>query len=70
MFTTVTSFYANPYSNDLRKRRKKLKMGTTAILNIEYASYSRGNYTPEKAERKQGKKLRRPDVRSWIVVSS
>ena len=43
------------FANDLRKQRKILKLGagTTAILNISYPSYSRGNYTLEKAERKQ-----------------
>ena len=60
------------FANGLCKQRKKLKIlrGNDAILNIGYASYSRGNYTPEKAERKRHKKMRRPDVRSWIAVSS
>ena len=35
------------FANDLRKRRNIFK------INIGYASYSRGNYTPEKAERKR-----------------
>ena len=46
----------NPYSlttyaNDVTFL--KFDAGTTAILNIGCASYSRGNYTPEKAERKR-----------------
>ena len=36
------------FANDLRKRRN--------IFKIWYASYSRGNYTPKKALRKQRKK--------------
>ena len=59
MFTTVTSFYANPYSRTTyanNVKNSKLGAGTTARLNISYASYSRGNYTPEKAERKRRKK--------------
>ena len=65
--------YAQPYSrttyaNDVKL--SKLDAGTTAILNIGYASYSRGNYTLKKALRKQRKKMRRPDVRLWIAVSS
>ena len=53
------------FANDLRKQRKisKLGAGTTAIINISYPSYSRGNYTPEKAERKRRKKKRRAVVR-------
>ena len=67
MFTTVTSFYAKPYSrttyaNDVTF--SKFDAGTTAKLNIGYASYSRGNYTPKKALQKQRKKMRRPNVRS------
>ena len=73
MLMTVTSFYAKLYlrttcANDVTF--SKFDAGTTAILNIEYTSYSRGNYMPEKAERKRRKKMRRPDVRSWIAVSS
>ena len=73
MLTTVTSFYAIPYSrttyaNDVKN--SKFDAGTTAILNIGYASYSRGNYTAEKAERKRRKKMRRPDVHSWITETS
>ena len=45
------SFYANPYSpttyaNDVKF--SNFDAGMTAILNIGYASYSRGNYTPKK----------------------
>ena len=48
----VNVTYAQPYSrttyaNDVK--RKKLDGGPTSILNIAYASYSRGNFTPEKA---------------------
>ena len=48
----VNVTYAKPYSrttyaNDVKF--SKLGAGTTAILNISYASYSRGNFTPEKA---------------------
>ena len=44
--------YANPYSrttyaNDVKS--SKFDAGTMSILNIGYASYSRGNYTPKKA---------------------
>ena len=55
------------FANDLRKQRKitKLVAGTAAILNISYASYSRGNYTPEKAERKRRKK-KAPGGRSFL----
>ena len=48
------------YANDVKK--SKLGAGTTAILNISYASYSRGNYTLEKYERKRRKKKRRAVV--------
>ena len=48
----VNVTYAKPYSrttyaNDVKC--SKLGAGTTSILNISYASYSRGNFTPEKA---------------------
>ena len=67
MLTTVTSFYANPYSrttyaNDVKN--SKLCAGTTAILNIEYASSS-FNYTPEKAERKR-RKQNAPAGRTFV----
>ena len=67
----VNVTYAQPYSrttyaNDINYA----KFGPTSILNIGYASYSRGNFTPEKALRKQRKKMLRPDVRLWIGVSS
>ena len=44
--------YAQPYSrttyaNDVIDG--KFDAGPTSILNIGYASYSRGNFTPEKA---------------------
>ena len=35
----------------------------TSILNIGYASYSKGNFTPEKALRKRRKKIRQAHVR-------
>ena len=59
MLTTVTSFYANPYSrttyaNDVKNQ--KFDAGTTPILNIGYASYSRGNYTPKKPNANDVKK--------------
>ena len=41
MFKTVTSFYANPYSRMTYAyyvKNSKCEAGTTAILNIEYAS--------------------------------
>ena len=73
MLTTVTSFYANSYlqktyANDVKN--SKLDAGTTAYLTLSTIHNSRGNYTPEKAEHKQRKKMRRPDVRSWIAVTS
>ena len=48
----VNVTYSKPYSrttyaNDVKF--SKLGAGTTSILNISYASYSRGNFTPEKA---------------------
>ena len=44
--------YVQPYSRTTYANNvkfSKLDTGTTAILNIGYASYSRGNYTPKKA---------------------
>ena len=44
--------YVHPYSRTTRANNvkfSKLNAGTTAILNIGYASYSRGNFTPKKA---------------------
>ena len=44
--------YVQPYSRTTYAKDvklSKLDAGTTAILNIGYASYSRGNYTPKKA---------------------
>ena len=41
MLTTVTSFYANPYSRTTYAnyiKNSNFNAGTTAILNIEYAS--------------------------------
>ena len=48
--------YAQPYSrttyaNDINDA--KFDAVPTSILNIGYASYSRGNFTPEKALRKR-----------------
>ena len=62
----VNVIYAKPYSrttyaNDVKKI--KFDAGTTSILNIGYASYSRSNVTPEKALRKRRKKIRRAHVR-------
>ena len=54
------------FANDLRKRRKKFKIirgNGEEILSTPHNS--RGNYTPEKAERKRHKKIRRPDVRTF-----
>ena len=61
------------FANDLRKQRKKFKKATRErrpYLTLSTPHNSRGNYTPEKAERKRRKKMRRPDVRSWIAVTS
>ena len=62
----VDVVYAKPYSrmtyaNDVKKI--KFDAGTTSILNIGYASYSRSNGTPEKAIRKRRKKIRRAHAR-------
>ena len=56
----VKPYSRTTYANNVKF--SKLGAGTTAILNISYASYSRGNYA-EKAERKLRKKMRRWDVR-------
>ena len=60
--------YAKPYSrttyaNDVKF--SKFDAGTTSILNIGYASYSRSNVTPEKALRKRRKK-NPPDARTFL----
>ena len=62
----VNVIYAKPYSrttyaNDVEI--SKFDAGTTSILNIGYASYSRSNVTPEKALRKLRKKIGRAHVR-------
>ena len=49
------------YANDVIDR--KFDVGPMSILNIAYASYSRGNFTPEKALRKRRKKMRRAYIR-------
>ena len=74
MLTAVTSFYANPYSrttyaNDVKN--SKCEAGTPAILNIEYASLTAAlTMRRKKPNANDVKKMRRPDVRSWIAVSS
>ena len=55
--------YAQPYSRTTYVIDGKYDTGTTSILNIGYASYSRGNFTPEEAERKRRKKMHRAHVR-------
>ena len=42
-----------PYSRMTCVNDAKFDAGPTSILNIGYASYSRGNFTPEKALRKR-----------------
>ena len=43
----IQPYSRTTYANDVKF--SKLDAGTTAILYIGYASYSRGNYTPKKA---------------------
>ena len=43
----VQPYSRTTYANDVKF--SKLDAETKAILNIGYASYSRGNYTPKKA---------------------
>ena len=50
----VQPYSQTTYANDVKN--SKLGAAMTAILNISYPSYSRGNYTPEKAEHKRHKK--------------
>ena len=45
--TYVQPYSRTTYANDIKF--SKFDAGTTSILNIGYASYSRGNFTPEKA---------------------
>ena len=45
--TYVRPYSQTTYANNVKF--SKFDAGTTSILNIEYASYSRGNFTPEKA---------------------
>ena len=45
--TYVQPYSRTTYANDVTF--SKFDAGTTSILNIGYASYSRGNFTPEKA---------------------
>ena len=45
--TYVQPYSQTTYANDVTF--SKLDAGTTSILNIGYASYSRGNFTPKKA---------------------
>ena len=66
--TYAKHYSRTTYANDVNDA--KLDAGPTSILNIRYASYSRGNFTPEKASRKRCKKIRRADVRFWIGVST
>ena len=55
--------YAQPYSRTTYANNGKFDAVPTSILNISYASYSRGNFTLEKALRKQRKSMRRAQVR-------
>ena len=59
----VNVTYAQPYSRTTYANDAKFDAGPTSILNIGYASYSRGNFTPEKALRKRRKKIRGAHVR-------
>ena len=45
--TYVQPYSRTTYTNDVKF--SKFDAGMTSILNIGYASYSRGNFTPEKA---------------------
>ena len=45
--TYVQPYSRTTYANNVKF--SKLDAGTTSILNIGYASYSRGNFMPEKA---------------------
>ena len=45
--TYVQPYSRTTYANDVKI--SKFDTGTTSILNIAYASYSRSNLTPEKA---------------------
>ena len=45
--TYVQPYSRTTYANDVKF--SKLAAGTTSILNIGYAPYSRGNFTPKKA---------------------
>ena len=45
--TYVQPYSRTTYANDVIDG--KFDAGPTSILNIGYASYSRGNFTPEKA---------------------
>ena len=48
----VNVTYVQPYSRTSYANYvtfSKFDAGTTSILNIGFASYSRGNFTPEKA---------------------
>ena len=62
-FRRVRKLRPSVFANDLKN--SKLGAGTTAILNISYPSYSRGNYPPEKAERKRRKK-KAPGGRTFL----
>ena len=55
----VNVIYAKPYSRTTYANNAKFDAVPTSILNIGYSSYSRTNLTPEKALRKQRKKIRR-----------
>ena len=59
--TYVQLYSRTIYANNVKF--SKFDVGTTFILNIGCASYSRSNVTPEKALRKRRKKIRRAHVR-------
>ena len=59
----VNVIYANPYSRTFYANDGKFDAVPTSILNIGYASYSRRNFTPEKALRKRHKKIRQAHIR-------
>ena len=62
----VNVIYAKPYSRTTYANNvkfSKFEAGTTSILNIGYASYSRSNVTPEKPYANDVKKFHRAHVR-------
>ena len=62
----VSVTYAQPYSRTTYAKDvndARFDAGPMSILNIDYASYSRGNFTPKKALRKLRKNICRAHVR-------